>query len=94
MPKYQVDLENDSKFVNLCQDFVNEFSDVIPANIEVNIKKDFLNWKNQEFKKIDVYRDNAIEKVKIANQVDLNEIEIHYPSIFYEANRINRLLNF
>lgn len=94
MPKFQVDLENDSTFVKLCQDFVDRFIDVIPANIEVNIKKDFLNWKNEEFKKIDVYRDNAIEQVKIANQVDLEQIEIHYPSIFYEANRINRLLNF
>ncbi len=94
MPKFLVDLENDSTFVKLCQDFIDKFKDSNPAYIEVNIKKDFLNWKNEEFKKIDVYRDNAIEQVKITNQVDLDQIEIHYPSVFYEANKINRLLIF
>jgi len=94
MEKFEVDLRSDVKFISLCQDFINKFQSTNPAYIEANIKKDFINWKNEEYRKIDKYRDDAINIVKAAKLVDLDKIVVHYPDEFFKAKHLYTILNF
>ena len=94
MEKFEVDLRSDVKFTSLCQDFINKFQSTNPAYIEANTKKDFINWKNEEFRKIDKYRDDAINLVKATKLVDLDKIVVHYPDEFFKAKHLYTILNF